>query len=270
MKKYLFFFTFGILTLSSCFLKKNSDEVLIIQDLKVEKVMQDSIISRIMISENSIDTSKLTLHYQYYSKVDSIWKDSVNQAIAHFVFLSSNFEERDKKEVKLSNQFFISCLDSFHKKALQDYSDSEYSALWAFEVDCKVLDENEKFITLSNFIYTYTGGAHGNSYQQYMIIDKKNGRELMLSDFISNLDEFNEIAEEEFRTALDLGTEDLEELGFWFEKNKFTCNNNFYFDDKGFHFLYNSYEIAPYAMGQAEFSVPFTLSKHLLKIDLIK
>ncbi len=270
MRKYLFFFLLGILGLNSCFFRKSKGEILTVPEIIVEKTMRDSTISRMMISQNSADTSVLSLHYQYYLKADSIWKDSVNQTIAHFVFLSSNFEDLEKKEVKLSNQFFVSCLDSFHKQALQDYSDAEYSSLWAYDVDCRVLEQDENFITLSNFIYTFTGGAHGNTYQQYISFDKKTGKELKLSDIVSNLDEFNEIAEKEFRIALELGSENFEDLGFWFENNKFSCNDNFYFTENGINFLFNTYEIGPYAVGQVEFSVPYTLSKHLLKIDLTK
>ncbi|MES2587357.1 MAG: RsiV family protein [Bacteroidota bacterium] len=271
MKNKLFILISGLFLLNSCFVGiKKTIDVPIEKQVFVKQI-QDSTISRIMISQNSLDTSNFSLHYQYYLKTDSIWKDSVNQNIAHFIFLSSNFEDTEKKNFEISNQFFVACLDSFYAQGKQDYENSEYSTLWDYDANCQILDEHKLFVTLSNSIYTYTGGAHGNGYQEYVHIDKTTGKSLSLADFVTNIEEFTKLSEKEFRKALEIKEEEnLEDLGFWFPENKFYCNDNFYFMGDSISFFFNSYEIAPYSMGQSEFSIPLNKIKHLLKIDLSK
>ena len=46
------------------------------------------------------------------------------------------------------------------------------------------------------------------------------------------------------------------EEGF-FDIDDISPNNNFWMNDKGVHYIYNQYEIAPYSMGPIDVSIPF-------------
>ena len=43
----------------------------------------------------------------------------------------------------------------------------------------------------------------------------------------------------------------------FFDINDIAPNNNFWMNDKGVHYVYNQYEIAPYSMGPIEITIPF-------------
>jgi len=50
----------------------------------------------------------------------------------------------------------------------------------------------------------------------------------------------------------------LEEYGFWFQGDAFEVNENFYFENGNIVFLFNPYEIAPYAGGTSELIIPLS------------
>jgi hypothetical protein len=49
---------------------------------------------------------------------------------------------------------------------------------------------------------------------------------------------------------------------------KFHFNNNFAFTKDGIEFLYNAYEIAPYAVGASGFTIPYEKIIPYLKIKI--
>jgi hypothetical protein len=51
---------------------------------------------------------------------------------------------------------------------------------------------------------------------------------------------------------------------YFFKDNKFALNNNFSITPVGLKFLYNQYEIKPYAAGQTSLLIPYTKIKSLL------
>jgi hypothetical protein len=236
----------------------------------VEKVIQDSTISRYLISTNKVDTSELSLRYQFFIKVDEVWKDSVNRAIANFALTNCGIQPIENG-AKSNNLIFQEALNNVKKDAEEDYEASDYASLWYYESSGTIVDERKSFVSISNSVSIYAGGAHPNNYFEYQCIDKKNGRRLSIEDIVNDTDAFNVIAEKYFRAENGFSPdESLAEIGFWFEEDVFKVNNNFSFSDGKIHFFFNQYEIAPYVMGMFEFSVPITLSEHLIKIDLSK
>ncbi|MCB0300152.1 MAG: DUF3298 domain-containing protein, partial [Calditrichaeota bacterium] len=45
---------------------------------------------------------------------------------------------------------------------------------------------------------------------------------------------------------------------FFFENNRFELNDNFRIGDNGLEFLFNPYEIAPYAFGAMTLELPYS------------
>jgi hypothetical protein len=114
--------------------------------------------------------------------------------------------------------------------------------------------------------YAYSGGAHGMTNISYDIIYLDNGRLLTYSDV------FKEEGEEELAKILtaqlrkDYGIPKevtLGEAGFFVEEVK--PNRNIYVTGNGVGFLYNSYEIAPYAQGATNIFLEFKQIKDLVK-----
>jgi len=115
--------------------------------------------------------------------------------------------------------------------------------------------------------YSFTGGAHGNSFQLYTVYDLIGERRVRLPDLFNKgfMPKLTEIGEDYFRALRNHEpTTDLEEAGYWFENNKFALPNNFFISTNGIGFTYNQYEIASYADGIITVLIPFYELKDLI------
>lgn len=265
----LFLSVISLFILNACFVLKKADKGSIIHF--GTKLIQDTTIHRELISKNKLDTSHLLLGYQYYTHPVEAWQDSVNRLVTDFIYSTTHYEKPVDLVLVASDSLFISCINSFVQQATKDYHENEFGSLWQYETRTSISDLYQNFVLFNCGTYVYSGGAHGYSYYDHIKISKKNGKRLVLKDFISDTIEFRQIAEMCFRKQNKISQEEnLSDLGFWFQNDVFYCNDNFYTTDEAFYFIYNSYEIAPYAMGLFEFNVPFELCQHLIKIDLSK
>jgi len=142
-----------------------------------------------------------------------------------------------------------------------------YFTPWALDIYISIEDHKD-YSELQLSEWNYTGGAHGNAYTGFHLIRLTDGVDLKLTDFINDIPRFTMIAEQYFRSEYAIPPmADLAEIGYWFTDGKFACNDNFYFGDGGMHFYYNTYEIAPYAAGTIEFTIPIDEIKQYLKIQ---
>lgn len=131
---------------------------------------------------------------------------------------------------------------------------------WELERSINVAFSTDALLTLSFEEYSYLGGAHPASTQRYTVLSLNDGKPVELADLLSTGYEtpLNVEGEKIFRIARALvDTETLEEQGFSFENNVFTLNENFGVLKAGLDFIFNSYEIAPYAMGPTQFTIPY-------------
>lgn len=108
--------------------------------------------------------------------------------------------------------------------------------------------------------YTYSGGAHGYTsllVQNYCIAT---GRELHEIDLFK--EEYVEPLQGLLLDALIAQTEDvensqdLEQQGF--NLRDIVPNDNFYVSEEGLTYVYNPYDIAPYAVGRVEIFLPWS------------
>lgn len=107
----------------------------------------------------------------------------------------------------------------------------------------------------------YMGGAHGMPYREYYIFDRQSGKQLGLSDIVSTPEEelkkivaghFREYAE---RTNATFETpEELEQTVIGRVNYRFP----FYLTQDGVVFYFTPYDIAPYAAGFPEVTVPYS------------
>lgn len=162
-------------------------------------------------------------------------------------------------------------LEQFADNFIADYKkDPNPFSSWELERSVKVVFSTDKLVTLSFEEYGYTGGAHPFSGQRYMVLNLNDGKAVMLADLFSPGYEtpLNVAGEKIFREARGLGEADsLEEQGFSFTNNVFLLNENFGVLEDGLGFMFNSYEIAPYAMGPTQFTIPYEDIQSLIITD---
>jgi len=114
-----------------------------------------------------------------------------------------------------------------------------------------VLNENGLFGLQSNH-FSYTGGAHGNTFIANQTYRLDNANLLSLDSLLIPEEKptFIALCESKFRQGQEIAAqESLEAHGFWFEKDSFQIPDNFGYSPQGLSLIYNSYEIAPYAFG---------------------
>lgn len=147
-------------------------------------------------------------------------------------------------------------------------SQKEHAWPWQSETTGEVLLDRPGLVSVSIFTYAFTGGAHGMTVTQNMVFDATTGKQLGLTDFFAPGFEsaLDKLIERRYRQMRSLSeNEPLNgEKGVLFE-NAIHHNENFAVTGSGIRFLYNQYEIAPYAAGQITIDLSFDDLKGLLK-----
>ena len=197
---------------------------------------------------------------QITSFENEIVKNKINNTIAK---LFSMNESVDTENIDFDAEMnsFIKEYESF----ITEFPDSYQS--WFIERTGEVKLNKENIFSIDYLEYSFTGGAHPNTFIAFRNYNVSNGEEIGLDEVISanKLDELTTIAEAEFRKLKELTSEaDLGQAGFWFENNKFYLNENFLIGDSSLVFYYNNYEITAYAFGPTELEIPYSKIKNLI------
>ena len=147
-----------------------------------------------------------------------------------------------------------------------------FGQTWSLEVKAEVLRQSPKWVSVAHHGYVFSGGAHPNHATRYANYDRATGHRLTLAelfqpDFEKTL---TGIAERHFREQEGLKPGTPLADGYFFEEGKFRLNDNFTLTNTGLKFLYNPYEIKPYAAGETEVQIPFTELQGILKKDAVR
>ena len=116
-------------------------------------------------------------------------------------------------------------------------------------------------------VYEYNGGAHGNRYLLIQNYDFQTGDAVSEQDLF--IDDYYELLKTLLLEALIAQTDeaetkkDLRRLGY--SVADVVPNENFYVTPEGITYVYNPYEIAPYAMGCIQISLPWETVRPLIR-----
>lgn len=185
--------------------------------------------------------------------------DSIYKKIFGFEPKNHDFEALSKEYIQVNSKEFRSAEEA-------DIFNDWESYLYA---NVKYNDNNILCLEIGG--YYYMGGAHGNSYAEFITFDKQNNKFVTLKDIL-NLGTEKQVAEKLLKALLNQveveTLDDLQNEGFSTEYIKPT--ENFYLTPKAIVFHYNPYEIAPYAAGAPEISLAFDdLSEVIINKELI-
>ncbi|TAN16980.1 MAG: DUF3298/DUF4163 domain-containing protein [Chitinophagaceae bacterium] len=149
------------------------------------------------------------------------------------------------------------------KRNLKNSTVGEIAAIfnWESDVDMKILWNADSIVSIAFQSYQYTGGAHGLSNTLLSVFDLKENRSLTPSDIFKQgyEQELRQALEQELREQYDIpdGAPLNGDHGILFDK-QLALTKNFYLTGKGIGFIYNLYEVAPYAVGQINLYIPFS------------
>jgi len=190
---------------------------------------------------------------------------NINKNIKRSIFENLFINEKPK-----SFQSFIDELSTEYKEVIESFED--YTTNWQLEVSSDIIYQTPKLISIATSIYSYTGGAHGNSILVYKSYNLKTGEEITLSDFLKEGFEevLNSAAEIEFRMNNEIPpSTKLSEADYFFEDDKFKLNDNFAVMDNSLIFYFNSYEITNYAAGPDELEIRISDYKDFIKLNSV-
>lgn len=186
---------------------------------------------------------------------------AINTSIREELISTLKFDE--EKEVSTIEQAMTSFTNSYQEVQRQ-FTDEAIG--WEAYIEGEVTFENERLITISLNSYNFTGGAHGYGSTVFLNFDKKKGVELEYYQLFKDLEGFIKLSEEKFRKQENIPAESLiNSTGFMFSSDRFHLPENMGFSKEGLHLVYNQYEVASYADGPIEMTLPLEEVNPFLK-----
>jgi hypothetical protein len=145
-------------------------------------------------------------------------------------------------------------IDQASATFIDQWKSSQSELPYEFDLKDSVLMCNAQYVTLRLDIYMYTGGAHPNYFTKLAIFDATNGTIVPKSTFINDeqaiLPLLDMVYKSEKSEAFAAGNAYMDGHIIFPEQCAFTEN--------GVLFHYNTYEIAPYALGDADIFMTWT------------
>ena len=173
---------------------------------------------------------------------------------------TTKIAEDIQKEKELYEQAFSDTLEIAKSDYEISKTDSEY-VFQAYTLEYRFYVErtDENIISLKEYFYNYTGGAHGNYGYWGLNYSVMTGQKLTMEDVAKDSKNFQEsnltyLLEEAktpgYTNRLDVGFEGNFE-------SMILQEGKWYFSNSGMHFFANPYELGCYAAGCIEFVIPY-------------
>ncbi len=139
---------------------------------------------------------------------------------------------------------------------------------WELKTIADTVYAGSNALTVKYETFAYTGGAHPNSNLSFYTFDRQSGQMLTLADMVSDTAALKGVVEKAFRKQQKLPTTtNLEEHGYFLRDGQFFLPNNVGMSREGMIFYYNPYEIAAYALGPIQLTVPYEQLNGILRND---
>lgn len=217
---------------------------------EAENMEADGILAGLVIATSSVSEESADPWYKIeinYPKIDGreysrLAVDAVNSSIENMVVFDKN-------------EFLEGMKDSARLPDMPDYPSE-------FVLRYKTHLATSSILSFRFDGYTYmVGSAHPSSYVETKNYDMRTGLEFELKDiFKSDSDYLNFISAYVINSLREQYKEDREALDMYVEEGAGPKENNFrefVLEEDGIHFIFNSYQVAPYALGIPEVFLPY-------------
>lgn len=199
---------------------------------------------------------------------NSLTDENINRTIAYTLF-----ESQTTSIEKACNEF-VETRKNEYMEFLPDYlndKDNKMPMIWlnnSYNISGETRTGYKEYINYIILWDEFTGGAHPNSYYTVLNFNPKTGEEVVLQDILK--DNYEEPLTELLISTLaaDLEVENYEgikEKGYLYPNADMYISNNYILEKEQIVFIYNKYDIAPYAVGDITISISYDKIKDLLK-----
>ena len=208
-----------------------------------------------VISIDSVDISDVEGGKTYQSIRYAVVTCKNNQA------LQESLDTLNADMKKAAEDFKVNNKDGIREfiRDVPDMQDAEYT----HTSDIAITRNDNKFLSLTEFIYENTMGAHGNYVQDGHVYDVRTGKKLGLYDFVNDKEELRSYLKEwvdNNRDNMGLFNEAKDTIDAYINGE---YDLQFYIESK-LTITFQPYDIAPYAAGLLEVE----LDDKLLKVKL--
>lgn len=164
-----------------------------------------------------------------------------------------------------------------------DFDDLAKNFMNAYKAELKAANRKGMFYTLDNKAvvvrqdsalttlqidgYSYLGGAHGGAFTGFVNWATNEHKDIKLKDILVDGygPELTKVGEKIFRKQENLSDTSSLANDYFFKDAKFSLNENFLISPIGLRFVYNQYEIKPYAAGKTDLLIPYIQIKKLIR-----
>ncbi|MCH6198762.1 DUF3298 and DUF4163 domain-containing protein [Aquiflexum sp. LQ15W] len=208
------------------------------------------------------DCAKVSLSYPFFTGSS----ESAN-------FLNAHVEQQSVMFLNIGENQSIITLDSAISTFLRSYvnfkNEFDSQQEWEISIDSKVTFQVESLISIVFDTFSFTGGAHPNSYRLYLNFDLIKNSPLKNEDLVLDKNALLELAESKFRDLHSVADNVTlaEDNRFFLENGEdFFLPTAMGFEGEEFVMYYNPYEIGPYVMGSTELRFTKEEIKGLVRI----
>lgn len=186
-------------------------------------------------------------------------QDALNDSVVNKILYL--FDAHPDKDLQTRAKHFIEEYQAF-KKA------KKHSALpFSLHLYGLVVRQDSSLLTLETGGSTFSGNAHPIEQTLFTNWNTATQKQIALSDILVTgyQSRLTKVADSIFRKNENLKDTSSLARDYFFKGNRFYLNDNFLITPLGLRFLYNEYEIKPYAAGTTNLFIPYTKIKTLLK-----
>lgn len=207
---------------------------------------------------------------------DNYWDDASERIAASVQYPYMHLSESDRKAYSELEQSIAALMQERKESRMELYAEAVQAAKDAFIEDqsnppffevtetVTVRRSDSRIFSLMLEGSSYTGGLHGQPYILGVVFDSETGERLKLADVVTDVALLPALVEEQLEAFWDMDYlyEDLD-LQAFFETNLDSVS--WVLDYYGLSIYFNPYEIAPYASGTQNVTIPFASHPELFK-----
>lgn len=211
---------------------------------------------------------EMKLNVKYVKEGSDEMRKSVNDAITAKIFNLHNVDIKMAVDsfVNENTQTYINDMRPLYEEDKRDI-DKRPIYEYAADINTRTEDGKEGVVTYFINMYNFTGGAHGLTQLLTLNFDKATGRTITLEDVlvVGYKQKLNEMLQKALMEEADCkDINELHDKGYLFSMEMYP-SNNFVLGKDGITFIYNPYEIAPYALGRIELTISYSTLEPIMK-----
>ena len=148
------------------------------------------------------------------------------------------------------------------------YEEGAASFNWEKIQEIRIMHNEHDILSVENYTYGFTGGAHGLSVSKFRVVDLKDGHQITLDEIFRDdyQNDLRDIINFEAQKMYNLERgQSLGDAGFFTQT--IDPSENFYMTKDGLGFYYNQYEVAPFALGPINIFINYRELRRILHPD---